>query len=115
MQANPSKFQSFVIGKGNITSFTILPADNTPVEIECQKSVNLLDVTFDSDFSFNSHVKDICSKASRQINVLYRLANVLDEESRLCVLKCFISCHFNYCPLIWHFCGAKNTLKLEKI
>ena len=115
MQANPSKFQSFVIGKGNIPSFTILSADNTPVEIECQKSVNLLGVTFDSDFSFNSHVKDICSKASRQINVLYRLANVLDEESRLCILKCFISCHFNYCPLIWHFCGAKNTLKLEKL
>ena len=87
MQANPSKFQSFVIGKGNIPSFTILSADNTPVEIECQKSVNLLGVTFDSDFSFNSHVKDICSKASRQINVLYRLANVLDEESRLCILK----------------------------
>ena len=63
----------------------------------------------------NSHVKDICSKASRQINVLYRLANVLDEESRLCILKCFILCHFNYCPLIWHFCGAKNTLKLEKL
>jgi hypothetical protein len=23
--------------------------------------------------------------------------------------------NFNYCPLVWHFCGESNTKKLEKI
>ena len=23
--------------------------------------------------------------------------------------------HLNYCPLVWHFCGATNTKKLERI
>ena len=23
--------------------------------------------------------------------------------------------HFNYCPLVWHFCCERNTKKLEKI
>ena len=23
--------------------------------------------------------------------------------------------NFNYCPLTWHFCGEKNTKKIEKI
>ena len=23
--------------------------------------------------------------------------------------------NFNYCPLVWHFCGAQNSKKLEKI
>ena len=23
--------------------------------------------------------------------------------------------HFNYCPIIWHFCSRKNILKVEKI
>ena len=23
--------------------------------------------------------------------------------------------NFNYCPLVWHFCGEGNTKKLEKI
>ena len=27
----------------------------------------------------------------------------------------FILSNFNYCPLIWHFCGESNTKKLEKI
>ena len=24
-------------------------------------------------------------------------------------------CHFNYCPLVWHFCGVTNTKKLEQL
>jgi hypothetical protein len=23
--------------------------------------------------------------------------------------------NFNYCPLVWHFCGETNTKKIEKI
>ena len=52
------------------------------------------------------------TRSVKKTEGLYRLTNVLDEESRLGILKCFISCHFNYCPLIN---GANNTLKLEKL
>ena len=27
----------------------------------------------------------------------------------------FINSNFNYCPLVWHFCGKKNGDKIEKI
>ena len=30
-------------------------------------------------------------------------------------LQGFIMSHFNYCPLVWHFCGDTNTKKLERI
>ena len=23
--------------------------------------------------------------------------------------------NFNYCPVVWHFCGESNTKKMEKI
>ena len=29
--------------------------------------------------------------------------------------RCFILTHFNYCNLVWHFCGAANSAKLERI
>ena len=29
--------------------------------------------------------------------------------------KTYISCHFNFCPLVWHFCGESDTQKLEWI
>ena len=76
---NPSKFQSFVIGKSNITSFTILSADNTPVEIECQNN-------------FNSHVKDICTKDSRQINIFFTLMKNQDFALSCATLIIVHSC-----------------------
>ena len=54
----------------------------------------------------------MCEKT---INVLQRLSNLLDVKRCLVILKAFILCHFTYCSLVWHFCGAKNTAKLEKL
>ena len=33
----------------------------------------------------------------------------------MAIFRAFIMSHFNYCPLVWHFCGATNTKKLERI
>ena len=33
----------------------------------------------------------------------------------MCIYKTFILCHFNYCPIVWHFTGKTNAAKLEKI
>ena len=37
----------------------------------------------------------------------------------MCIIHLFcqtstILSNFNYCPLVWHFCGEENTKKLEK-
>ena len=29
--------------------------------------------------------------------------------------KSFVASNFNYCPLVWHFCGVSNSNKMEKI
>jgi hypothetical protein len=34
---------------------------------------------------------------------------------KLTIYYSFILSNFNYCPLVWHFCGESNTKKLEKI
>ena len=31
------------------------------------------------------------------------------------VYKSFISANFNYCPIVWLFCGKTNLNKLEKL
>ena len=64
---------------------------------------------------FDSHLKQICRNAARQLNALRRLSYLLDEETRLLVYKSFILSNFNYCPIIWHFCGVSNSRKLESI
>ena len=31
------------------------------------------------------------------------------------LLNSFVCSHFNYCPLVWHFCSSKSLYKIEKI
>ena len=83
--------------------------------IDCEDEVKLLGVTFDFKLTFNSHASHICKKASRQLNVLKRIGNNLSKLGKLTIYYSFILSNFNYCPLVWHFCGGSNTKKLEKI
>ena len=53
-------------------------------------------------------------KASRQLNVLKRIGGHLCKLGKLNVYYSFIMSNFNYCPLVWHFCGEVNTKKIEK-
>ena len=84
-------------------------------EIECEESVKLLGVEIDSHLKFDIHISAMCRKASQQINVLKRVDQFLNFESRKAVYHAFIMSIFNFCPRIRHFCSKSNTEKLEKI
>jgi hypothetical protein len=60
-------------------------------------------------------VSNICKKASRQFNVLKRIGIHLTKLGKLTIYYSFIMSNFNYCPLVWHFCGEKNTKQIDKI
>ncbi|MCW4342517.1 MAG: reverse transcriptase family protein [Candidatus Thiodiazotropha endolucinida] len=113
MKANPSKFQAICVGKKafeNIKSFQI-----DSVTIECEENVTLLGVNIDFLLNFESHVSDICKKASKQLAVLKRIGRFLTKQGKLTIYNSFIASNFNYCPIVWHFCSAASTNKMEKI
>ena len=113
MQANPDKFQAIVLGKlgyENCKSLNICGST-----IQCEETVKLLGVTFDYMLNFEAHIANICKKAARQINVLLRLSNVLNQETKILIYKSFIYSNFNSCPLVWHFCSKASTDELEKL
>ena len=37
------------------------------------------------------------------------------HKSKSVLYHSFIASNFNYCPIVWHFCGVVNNNKLEKI
>ena len=80
-----------------------------------KKHVQVLVVIIDSKLNFFLHVSSICTKAARQLNELARISNYLDESARKIIYNSFVTSKFNYCPLVWHFCGATNSNKIEKI
>lgn len=111
MEANPSKFHAIMLNDtAERATFSI---DNANITTE--QHVKLLGVNIDEKINFHHHVSVLCRKTGAQLKVLQRLSHYLDESSRLQVFRCFILSHFTYCALVWHFCGAVNCAKLERI
>lgn len=113
MKANPEKFQAIAVGKKTKDKNLKFKLEGN--EIECEDNVKLLGVTIDFKLNFNEHVSIICKKASKQLNVLKRIGKHLTKLGKLTIYYSFIMSNFNYCPLVWHFCGEVNTKKIEKI
>jgi hypothetical protein len=77
MKVNPDKFQAIVIGK-NTQSKNISFNLNGNI-IKTEDEVKLLGVTIDYELKCNSHITNICRKASRQLNVLKRMEKYLNR------------------------------------
>jgi hypothetical protein len=107
MKANPA------IGKKSFDHKIVFELKGN--RIESENDVKLLGVTIDYELKFDKHISDICKKASRQLNVLKRIGKYLNKLGRLTIYYSFILSNLNYCPITWHFCSEKNTLKMEKI
>jgi hypothetical protein len=112
MKANADKFQAIVSHRSDkeylhldIEGHIVISEDN----------VKLLGITIDDRLSFDMHVRQICRKVGQQINVLKRLAKKMDVAGKLALYKSFMLCHFNYCPIVWTFCGKGNIKIMEKL
>ncbi len=44
-----------------------------------------------------------------------RFKGIFDLNNSGIIYDTFISAHFNYCPMVWHFCGNNSTTKIELI
>ena len=113
MEANPTKFQGLLL-KGNkqASEFSVSVQGK---EIEFSKSITALGICIDENLTFDEHVNDICTKASRQISALQRLTGFIDMSGRKAIYNSFIVSNFNYCPLVWYFTSRESTNKMQKI
>ena len=113
MQANPDKFQAIAVGNKTHAKTPVFKIDSA--EITCDEVVKLLGIDIDYQLNFNYYIKNICRKASQQLNVLKRIGCFLSKLNKLTIFHTFILSNFNFCPLAWHFCNKSNTSKLEII
>ena len=69
-------------------------------------SVKLLGITIDWKLNFNEHVKNnICVVSNKKLYALSRLRNKLSLNQKLLLFNRFVMSCFQYCPLVWMFCG----------
>ena len=118
MEANPDKFQCMILPghrKEVKNSDLCIPIGNQGTTVNNTSCVKLLGVFLDNNLCFKDHVNFLCKTTTRQLNTLSRLAKYIDEKGRLAIYKSFVMSNFNYCPLVWHFCGKLLCDKLEKL
>ena len=114
MIANPDKFKAIIINKqGKDTCGIELNINGD--KIYTQKEVELLGISIDFQLSFTPHISKICKMAANQLNSIKRLKLHFDFETKKHLTVTFVLSQFNYCPLVWHFCGNGNIHKMEKI
>jgi hypothetical protein len=105
MICNPTKHQAMVLGNKLHYEFSFPTKD----------SLDLLGMTIDQDLYFDKHITSICKKVNDQFNVIKRFSNLVSRQTMLVLYRNYIVPHFSYCAAVWHFCGARNSNKLEDL
>ena len=103
MIANPEKFKAIVLKRLNVNETLNINLQINDIRITTSSEVDLLGVTIDSKLTFDSYIRNICKKASCQLNALFRLKRYLLPYKRKVLTKSFVLANFNYCPMVWHF------------
>ena len=104
MVKNPEKFQLIFFG---IKEDHELSSEINVAVIKMSDTVKLLGVTIDSKLRSNEHVKTICQKTNNKVKASSRVVRYLEPQKATLLYNSFILTKYNYCPLIWTFCGKR--------
>ena len=61
------------------------------------------------NLKFKEHILKQCKKTGEKLSVLGRVCHILNLERRRSLMKAFIKFKFEYCPLVWMFCGRQEN------
>ena len=75
----------------------------------------MFNMNIDNKFNFSNHIRTMCKKINKQFQVMLRFRNLIPGDTLLKLYKAFILPNFDYCSSVWHFCGARNTDKMEAL
>ena len=113
MSSNLTKFQCMLSSSTDLEPVFFEIDSDTKIKFE--ENVTVLGIHIDNKLTFSNHVRVCCKKAARQLNAFSRISRHLSITSRMAIFRSFILSNFQYCPLVWHFCGKQNNEKMEHI
>ena len=93
--------QEVIFSKKSLkASHPVLYFNRTPV-IRCSHQKHL-GVYLDKKLSFHQHIKEIITKASKGIDVIKKLNNILPRKVLLTIYKSFVRPHLDYGDILYH-------------
>ena len=64
-------------------------------------SGKFLGITLDNKLNYRLHIKEICTKISRSIGILYKLRTLVSPATLRTVYHSLIYSYLNYCIIVW--------------
>ena len=78
---------------------------------ENEKSYKLLGVWFDEHLTFDTHVKNLCTKLTRALFFIRHAQNFLTDKALVSLYYALFHSHLLYCPLIISSTSEKKSQK----
>ena len=78
-------------------------------------TLEIFGTEIDNKLDFSSHISNLGKRINNQFNVMLRFRKLTPRDTLLKLYKAYILPHFDYCSSVWHFCGTRNTDKLEAL
>ena len=78
-------------------------------------TLEIFGTEIDNKLDFSSHISNLCKRINNQFNVMLCFRKLTPRDTLLKLYKAYILPHFDYCSSVWHFCGTRNTDKLEAL
>ena len=84
------------------------------ISIRMNEEAKLLGKTIDSKLQSQGHVEAICKRVNQQ-HAFSRIAGYLKKHKAYLLYKSFIRSTFNYCPVLWMFCGKTANNRINEL
>ena len=99
LKGNLDKYRTLMLGSKLDSNINIV-MDN--IAVSSTDCLDLLGVSIDRNLHFDEHISKIYKKSSQRVGVLI-------------LFKAAILPYFTYSHLVWHFCRASDSRKLERV
>ena len=80
--------------------------------IEPSRHVKNLGIHMDSNLLFDTHINELCKKATGILLYINRMSDSLDRESRTQIVQTLVLSMINYCLKIW---GTTNKAQMHRV
>ena len=112
LQGNLDEYRILLLGSKLDNNINIVMDDKAVTSTDCLK---LLGVSVDRHLRFDEHISKIYKKSSQRVGVLIRLRNLITTSTKLQLFKAAALPYLTYSHLVWHFCRASDSRKLERV
>ena len=84
-------------------------------QIEVVEKAKYLGVQLDQHLVLDEHVRNVCTKVSRDLGFLKYAKKLLPQETLSHIYRGIVEPYFRYCSSVWGSCGETRLVTLQKL